>query len=379
MYTAKLILSLIASVLMGLSFCSNTDDELSKGSSREGNHEFPPIALAQKVEIQSILPKQEKTAYLLFDADPMSFWVAESPSGGVGKYFEISLSKEILFNRIVIQQGNETFRRVKKVLILCESEPGGGKIKKNVYLTDKRNPQVIAYDSFIGAKKITLYIQEVYFKKGIEAEASALAEVSFFYDKEKVKLIPRSDLVKDQIREPLKTVSPPRNITPIPVKRVLVSSYKHMEKQKIEYKGQNLIDGDSKTSWIEGHPGDGTNEYVQFDLSVKAFTLKGLSLVNGYTAGSKQFNQYNRVKEISVEVGIESPQGTVYLPEKILTLMDKPDLQFVPLNIKVGMGQKSDRKVFITLTIHSLYYGRRSKETALSEVTFYKAKGSSAF
>ncbi len=375
----KLAFSLMVSVLMGLSFCSDASNDLSKEDFREDKNMLPPKALIQKAEIQSILPEQEKTAHLLFDANPMSFWVAENPSNGLGKYFEISLSKEILFNRIVIQQANETFHRVKKVLFLYEDESGEIKGKKTIYLTDKNNPQAIKYDSFIPAKKITIYIQEVYPKKRLMNNPSALAEIAFFYDNERVKLITSNRLRKDQTQKPRKTMSLPQNVTPIRVKRVIASSYKRVTKNHLEYKGQNLIDGNPKTSWIEGHPDDGTNEYIQFDLIAKAFTLKGLTVINGYATSSKQFHQYNRVKKMSVEVGIESPEGTTYLPEKIFTLMDKGDLQFIPLNIKVKMGQKSDRKVFITLTIHSLYYGRRSKETALSEVTFYKAKRSTAF
>ncbi len=370
----KLVFPLVVSALMGLSFCSDASDDPSKGDFREDGHVIPPKVLIQKVEIQSILPVQEKTAHLLFDMNPLSFWAAENPSSGVGKYFEISFSDEILFNRIVIQQGAKIFHRVKKVLLLHEGQSSQTKGKKTIYLTDKDNSQTIRYDSFITAKKITIYIQEVYPKKGMKSNAAALAEIAFFYDNERVKLTASTKLKKKPIQESHQTASLPIDITPLRVKEALAGSSKHITGSHLKHKGQNLIDGNPKTSWIEGHPGDGTNEYIQFDLTEKAFTLKGLSIINGYAASTKQFKQYNRVKKMSVEVGIESPEGTNYLPEKVFTLIDKPDLQFIPLDIKVATGKKFNRKVFITLTIHSLYYGRRSKETALSEITFYKPK-----
>lgn len=73
---------------------------------------------------------------------------------------------------------------------------------------------------------------------------------------------------------------------------ITVSSYLN-----INYTGENIIDDNLKTAWVEGATGNGINEWIRFNFT-KNVIITGFDIIIGYTKSNKLFYENNRVNEI---------------------------------------------------------------------------------
>jgi len=129
----------------------------------------------------------------------------------------------------------------------------------------------------------------------------------------------------------------------------------------LSYGPENLLEGGkagqpAQTAWVEGTPGGGVGEWVQFVFgdAGDALTFSSLSIVNGYAKTPEVFQKNGRVKELR----LSHAEG-----EEIVQLRDTDHSQTVRLRSPV-------RSHWIRLTIEGIYPGKVYEDTAISQVFF---------
>lgn len=119
------------------------------------------------------------------------------------------------------------------------------------------------------------------------------------------------------------------------------------------YHAENLLDGNSRTSWVEGVDGDGIGEQLRIlferSTSDKPAVITAIEVINGFT---RNYKANNRVKEMT----LSTDSGSV-----TVTLKDSNDPQTVSFSALKGRT--------LTLTIDSVYKGTKYQDTALSEIS----------
>jgi len=63
------------------------------------------------------------------------------------------------------------------------------------------------------------------------------------------------------------------------------------------YGANNLVDADLSTAWVEGTPGDGTGEWIEFSIE-EGFNLGSISIVNGYRSARETYEANGRAARI---------------------------------------------------------------------------------
>jgi hypothetical protein len=133
--------------------------------------------------------------------------------------------------------------------------------------------------------------------------------------------------------------------------------------REITYVPQNLVDGDTGTSWAEGVPGFGAGQTVKltFEHRVKV-TL--LCVVNGYTMTWDLYQRNARVRGLDVSTSDSRAEN--------VTLQDDgtPDRPAVFQDVKLDLPATTT----LTLKITSAYTssGRdRYKDTCMSEIEIW--------
>ena len=118
----------------------------------------------------------------------------------------------------------------------------------------------------------------------------------------------------------------------------------------------NVADGDLKTAWNEGSPGDGTGEWVEF------------------TADEQQ-----HVKGIRIATGFQSDEGTYYnnnRPSKVkLSFDDQTDVEYELADTfgdyqTINLPEEKDTKS-LRVTIMSVYYGNAYSDCCISEIEIF--------
>lgn len=126
------------------------------------------------------------------------------------------------------------------------------------------------------------------------------------------------------------------------------------------FKPLSLFDGMDETSWVEGVPGDGIGEWVEFQTTAAA---SGIEITNGYIRATgpvdghdyeTAFERNNRVKVLE----ITTPAGA---PVAKIPLDDTPDRQRTYLDLPPGTYRA---------VIRAVYPGSRYHDTCLAEIRF---------
>lgn len=120
------------------------------------------------------------------------------------------------------------------------------------------------------------------------------------------------------------------------------------------YDSTNLLHNDN-TCWCEGVSGTGAGEYILFSDS-KVQTVKGVSIVNGYSKSKLAFDENGRVTEMKFEFS----DGTSFTKG----ISDTIDLQ----NISFG---RSINTTYIKMTIVSACEGSVYDDTCISFIAPY--------
>ncbi|HPQ82012.1 MAG TPA: discoidin domain-containing protein [bacterium] len=119
------------------------------------------------------------------------------------------------------------------------------------------------------------------------------------------------------------------------------------------YAPGKLMDGDVRTAWVEGAPGDGIGEWIRVAYE-SPMRINRIYFANGYGKTEKSYRENGRIKgaEISTEAGSFTK-----------TLSDVKGEQTIELP-KAMAGKKTR---WIKLTIKSVYPGTKYKDTAFAE------------
>jgi hypothetical protein len=120
-----------------------------------------------------------------------------------------------------------------------------------------------------------------------------------------------------------------------------------------EYFATNLLDGDPTTAWVEGVAGSGVGETLTFRFP-RRVNLDRVQLVNGYAKSEDLFLSNGRIKQMVVQTDVDSFS---------LLLRDTKD----PQSLRRRFGKTSS----LTMTIESVYPGRRYEDTALTSIAFW--------
>lgn len=133
------------------------------------------------------------------------------------------------------------------------------------------------------------------------------------------------------------------------------------------YAAKCAHDLDLKTAWVEGVPGDGIGEYLEFTLkptppvssSVDRAILR-LTVFNGYRKTRALWRQNGRIHRLAMSVN-GKPYG-------VIDLADEYRYQ----SVAVGHIPLPARgSIVLRFTILSVYQGTKGHDTALTELEFH--------
>lgn len=138
------------------------------------------------------------------------------------------------------------------------------------------------------------------------------------------------------------------------------------EGRRLNYEHRLAIDGDTGTAWVEGKPGLGQGEWIEFTFP-RAVKPELICIVNGYALMWDLYQKNPRVRGILVTASEQDDLPVVLLDA------GTPDRVAVFQDVKVRRLRPNRT---IRLTVTSLYAasGReRYEDTSLSEIEFWGA------
>jgi len=132
-----------------------------------------------------------------------------------------------------------------------------------------------------------------------------------------------------------------------------------------EHDPQNLHDGKFGSAWVEGSPGDGVGEYVEYALDQtekkrppgREPALLGLSFLNGYTRSPAIWKAYSRAKTLRFRV-----DGTETYLIELRDTLEPQIVTFDPIPIRSG------RKTLLRFEIVATYRGEQHSDVAITEL-----------
>jgi hypothetical protein len=131
------------------------------------------------------------------------------------------------------------------------------------------------------------------------------------------------------------------------------------------YPAEAAHDFDISTAWVEGKPGHGVGEYLEYTYDLtKEPVQNGLAVTtahifNGYRKSRHLWKANSRVRRFKLLV-----DGR---PHALIDLVDTPKMQTVEFK-PVPLPQK--KRVVLRFEIVSVYAGTRYQDTAVTDITF---------
>jgi hypothetical protein len=142
--------------------------------------------------------------------------------------------------------------------------------------------------------------------------------------------------------------------------KVLASSYKS-NSSSLTYVAANAHDFSLKMAWVEGVPGYGVGEYLEYLFKHKSPRITMVLIYNGYVRTETLWRENSRVKRLLLSVNGE--------PYAQMVLKDTRDLQSFAL--PAPLGRRPDGKdLSLRFRIEDVYEGTKSKDTAITELYF---------
>ncbi len=153
----------------------------------------------------------------------------------------------------------------------------------------------------------------------------------------------------------------------IPVDYVETSSELPGQEGKT-YDGNNLIDGDYSTAWVEGVDGVGVGQTITLHLD-KPREVYGILLYNGYLASVDLYNKNGKVTQVTVDFG----QGQEVKKEIDTYAPQTSGNSISEMNMNIGRIAPDQPVVTdtITITITEAVTGDKYEDTCISEVVVY--------
>ncbi|MDQ7798904.1 MAG: hypothetical protein RDU76_08200 [Candidatus Edwardsbacteria bacterium] len=141
----------------------------------------------------------------------------------------------------------------------------------------------------------------------------------------------------------------------------IISSSFHKPEHDIFYDGTNAHDFSYKTSWVEGKPGYGIGEYLEYSFKNDSPRLTNIIIFNGIIKSHQTWKYNTRVKLLEVFVN-----GSLYA---ILHLQDTRAAQKFKLPEPLGR-RKDGQDLVMKFVIKDIYKGEKYDDTAITELYF---------
>ena len=126
-----------------------------------------------------------------------------------------------------------------------------------------------------------------------------------------------------------------------------------------DYPVKNTVDGDLKTTWLEGVKGNGINEWVMYS-SENNQKVSSITLYNGYLKNDKVYLNNGRIKKLSIEFS----DG-----ETITRDFEKASFSEAKNGIVITLDEPKVT-TSVKLTILDAYQGSYYTDTGFSEIKF---------
>ncbi len=134
------------------------------------------------------------------------------------------------------------------------------------------------------------------------------------------------------------------------------------------YSGDNLIDGDPSTVWVEGVPGTGVGETITLHLDQEQ-PVYGIQIVTGYTASYEQYVNNGMPTDLEVDFGggavAEAHDLEGYAGENFSS-QDLADMN----RFRIGLDEPVVTDT-VTIRITGAKKGEKYDDTCVSEVLVY--------
>lgn len=134
------------------------------------------------------------------------------------------------------------------------------------------------------------------------------------------------------------------------------------------YDGNNLIDGDYCTAWVEGVNGVGVDETITLHLD-KPTEVYGILLYNGYLDSVDLYNKNGKVTKVSVDFGqgqVVKKEIDTYAPQTSEDSISEMDMNIGQIALDQSIVTDT-----ITITITDAVAGDKYDDTCMSEVVVY--------
>ena len=127
------------------------------------------------------------------------------------------------------------------------------------------------------------------------------------------------------------------------------------------YEAGNVHDFTLTTQWIEGVPGQGIGEYLEYTFPGNCPRITTISLINGDITDATTWKNRSRVKRLKVYYNNK--------PYAILDLKDSRSLQTFEIGT-IGFNDANMPQWTLRFEILEVYPGETAEETTISELIF---------
>ncbi len=137
----------------------------------------------------------------------------------------------------------------------------------------------------------------------------------------------------------------------------------------LTYSAQNAHDFNAKTAWVEGVPGYGIGEYLEYTFEVGSPRITEIMIINGYIKSKSAWEDNSRVKKMKVYINNN--------PKYIFELQDKRSIQtfsVTPIGYRSGGvdidNLKRKKQYTIKFEILEVYKGLKYDDVVISDLYF---------
>jgi len=149
----------------------------------------------------------------------------------------------------------------------------------------------------------------------------------------------------------------------------IITASSHLAAQGTNsYDPENLHDLNFQTAWVEGVPGYGIGEFVEYEFPPGNPRITKIIVANGYVKSEKAYQQNSRVKKLKMFVN-EKPQAILHLKDETVEQIFEVDA--------IGYAEREELELLasrepirLRFEILEVYKGDRYDDVALSEIYF---------
>ncbi len=136
-------------------------------------------------------------------------------------------------------------------------------------------------------------------------------------------------------------------------KKFLIKTSDYIIKKKYKYKIINLIDNNSKTSFVFINK---QNMWIEIDFLNRKKYIKKVGIISGYTKNKNLFYKNNRIKLLSIKLNNSINEYKIYLN-------DTTDIQFFDIQKRISK---------LKFTIKDVFKGNKYNDTCISEIQIFE-------